>query len=226
MTDDELQYAVEHYQPSDEVLNKLAGVRLLAVVGPSAVGKSSIIDASVKKSPLLQKVKDVTTRPPRQDQHEDEFTFLTKEKFLDDMQKQAFVQVALMPTGYLYATLPEGYPVGKVGIMAIQAGVIANFRRLLPGLKVTFIVPSSYEIWMEWFKLRPSSEDGTVKRLQEAKSSLEFALSDQKVDFILNDEIDKATERLIQVAEGRQPDDGAQAKQLAAEQLTKLNQKR
>src|SRR5579859_2389147 len=203
MTDDELQYAVEHYQPDDKVLEQMAGVRLLAVVGPTAVGKSSIIEMAVQKSPLLQKVKDITTRLPRPGQNESEFTFITKDQYLEVVKKRQFVQVAMMPTGDLYATLPESYPTGKIGIMAVQAGVIPLFRKLFTDLKVVFIVPSSYEIWMEWFNQRQSSAEDTDKRLAEAKVSLEFALTDKNIDFILNDKLDEAAERLIQVAEGR-----------------------
>jgi len=225
MTDDELRYAVEHYKPSAEVLTAMAGVRLLTVVGPSAVGKTSIMEVAAQKSPLLGMVGGITSRPQREDEKNSEYEFLARDAVIAGLQAGEYVQIAMMPTGDLYATRLSDYPKGKIGLMAVQAGVIPMFRQLFPDIKVVFIVPLSYEAWMQRFTQRELNDEDGVKRLKEAKTSLEFGVSDKNLHFILNDQIDKAAERLIQVTEAQPPDDEATAKQLVAQQYEKLKQR-
>ena len=222
MTDDELQYNVDHYQPSNEVLEGVAGVKLIAMVGPSGVGKTTIMDLAVWKTPLLQRVKDVTTRAPRGENSDSEFNFMTKDQVIEGMKNKEFVQVALMQTGHLYATRPQDYPRGRISVMAVLSSAVPNFRRIFPDLVTTFIVPKSYEMWMDWFDQRKDDEADVQKRLEEAKTSLTFAANDKQTKYILNDELDKAVDRLVQVADGFPPDDEDEARQLVNEHLEKL----
>ena len=225
MTDDELEYLVKNYQPSDDVKAALAPVRLVAVVGPIAVGKSTLIETAVQKSPLLHSVSGVTSRPPRHGEETgQEFTFLTKEQIVEGIKKAEYAQVALSPAGYLYATRPDDYFLAKIGLMAVLSSAIPTFRKIFPQLKVGFVVPSSYEQWLEWFKQRVSAVDNPTARIEEAKTSLAYGLTDPYVHFILNDNIFTAAERLIQVTEGKSPDKETEAKELAVEQLAKLKQ--
>lgn len=223
MTDEELQYLVSHYKPDIKILEALAGVRLLAVVGPAAAGKTTIMEMAVQKSPLLHMVSSVTSRARREDEKEAvEFSFFSKEQMIEGMKKGAYVQVAMYRTGDLYGTRLQDYFLGKIGLKAVSSIEIPNFRKLFPELKVAFIVPGSYEAWMQRFNKRQSSEEDNAKRLSEAKISLEFGLSDKNTHLILNDTLDQAVDRLIQVAEGQKPEGEDQARQLASQYLAKL----
>ena len=219
----EQQYLVSHYHPNSKILESIAGVRLIAVVGPSAVGKTTIMETAVQKSPLLSMVGGVTSRARREGESEAEFKFLTKEQVLTGAKQGYYVQIAMTPSGDLYATSPSDYPAAKVGIMAVLSSAIADFRKYFPELKVVFIVPGTYEAWVQRFNERAADDEDKSKRLEEAKQSLSFALTDENVHFILNDGLEQAVDRLIQVAEGAKPDAEDQAKTLAAQYLESLN---
>lgn len=227
MTDEEIRYLVDHYKPDTQTLEALAGVRLMAIMGPSAVGKTTIMEMAEKKSPLLHMVSNNTSRAVRPGEKQGaEFSFMTKEQMVEGIKHGAFVQVVMNPWGDLYGTRLQDYFLGKVGLLAIISSAIPTFRKLFPDLKIAFIVPSSYEAWMQHFLAREASEEDKTKRLQEASTSIGFALADKGARFVLNDELDKAVDRLIQVAEGAKPDDEDQARQLAAQYLEKLKTQR
>lgn len=222
---DSLVEAVENYSPSRAVLDKLHRIKLIAVVGSSAAGKTSIIERALKASSDMRLVGGETSRSPRPGEKEDfEYRFKTKEQMLDTMRRGEYVQIELGKTGDLYSSRPEDYPIEGTGIIAIWSTAVPKFRQLFKNMYTVFIVPDSFDDWQQRFaeRIKDTDDEEKAKRLAEAKQSYEFALNDHKVIFLLNDELDKAAERILQVAQGNQPDDEELARQTAAQHYKKL----
>lgn len=53
------------YRPSPETLERVKGVDFIAVIGPTAVGKSTLIEAAIAEDPSLHLVVTTTSREPR-----------------------------------------------------------------------------------------------------------------------------------------------------------------
>ena len=120
MTDDELKTLVASYKPNPKVLQDMANIQVLGVVGPSASGKTTIMKALIKASPRVEFILDETSRLPRLNEINGvDFLFRTKEEILQDVKAGELVQVAIGPNDDLYCTRLSSYPTGTVGIIAL-----------------------------------------------------------------------------------------------------------
>ena len=87
-------------------------------------------------------------------------------------------------------------------------------------------MPENYDRWQEWLANQARYSTWTPqqkqKRLEEARESYEFALSDNQIRFVLNDTIEAASDRFMQVARGQDPDDEQNARMIAQTNLERL----
>ncbi|HZP55250.1 MAG TPA: hypothetical protein VFB03_00555 [Candidatus Saccharimonadales bacterium] len=188
---------VKGYKPAPNVRRKIAKLDLLMVVGPSGVGKTTLI----KKSGFRYVPSD-NTRQPRQGEKAGIDFYFRKDyqKIINEIKSGQFVQIAIDSGGDLKATRANSYPSEGIIVMAIVADVIPIFRKL--GFNKTtsvFITPPSYQEWMRRLAVHQVSEKQLIKRLAEARRSFEFALADKDIHFILNDDIELAVAQLHDV---------------------------
>ena len=227
--DSELKKLVESYQPSAETVQAMRQVRLVATVGPSATGKTTIMKALAAIQPSVHFVVGETSRAPRiGEQNGVDLSFRDIQDILDDLHAGRLTQVVTGPNGDLYCTRVENFPVGKICVFPLVPKGIIQFRALPLGFfKAAFIVPASFELWQTWLnnqaKISNWGPEKLQGRLAEAKASFEFALNDQRMNFVLNDKVEKAAARLYQVACGEDPADEQKARQTAVDNFAKLN---
>ena len=196
----QLPRLVKNYKPSKEVLAKLNQLELLIIIGPTGVGKSTIID----QLGIPYVISDTTRKARLGEQEGIDFFFRQDyQKLIQELQKGEFVQAAVDPSGELKATKADYYPAKGRVVMAVVADAVPTFREL--GFKKTisvFIVPPTYDEWMRRLKRRLLAEEELAKRLNEAKRSLKFALEDKSTHLILNDKIDKAVDQIKKTLAG------------------------
>ena len=228
MTDEELKKLVRSYRPSQKVLAGLPNIRVLGTVGPSASGKTTLMKALVESSPKFKFILDETSRHPRPNEINGvDFLFRTREEILKDLQSGELAQVAIGPNGDLYSTRLSSYPTDGIGVIALVPPAVTEFRRLpLESFTAAFIVPYEFAAWQGWLakqvKAGNWSQEKLRSRLTEAKRSYEFALADKSISLVLNDDIDRAVNRLLQIADGHPPADESQARAIAKENYAKL----
>ncbi len=228
MTDEELKKLVKNYRPNQKALAGMAGISVLGTVGPSASGKTTLMKALVETSPKFKFILDETSRNPRPNEvNSVDFLFRTREEILKDLQSRKLAQVAIGPNGDLYSTRLSSYPSDGIGVIALVPPAVVEFRRLpLKSFNAAFIVPHEFAAWQQWLakqaKAGSWSKEKLQSRLAEAKKSYEFALSDKDICFVLNDDIGRAVDRLLQVAKGQPPADESQARAIADENYAKL----
>jgi guanylate kinase len=191
----------ENYEPAADVAKQISGISLLMMIGPSGVGKTTLINCID-----VPYVPADTTRVPRdgEEQGVDYFFQDDYEKIKEDIEAGKYVQVAIGPTGDFYATRAEAYPGKGPAVYAVVASVVPIFRKL--GFKETisaFITPPSYQDWMNRIKSHGLSEGQLRDRLKEGKKSLEFALNDGNVKFILNDDVDSASSQIMNTLDNK-----------------------
>ena len=190
----------KNYQASPEVLKHISGITLCMIIVPSGVGKSSLIEQTG-----FDFVPSDTTRPARPGEQEGLDMYFRKDydQVMADIKAGRFVQIAPFATGDFYATKATSYPASGVGIMPVMANVIPIFRSL--GFKDTisaFITPPSYDEWMRRLQSHPVPPEKIASRMEEAKRSFDFALTDKQTHFILNDNLQKATIQVRQLLKG------------------------
>ena len=217
------------YEPSPAVLKKIGEAVLYAIVAPYGSGKDSIIQWLTSHYPeQFSMVVGDTTRQRRPEEKPGvQHHFRTKPAMVDDLHHGRFVQVVPGFDGNFYATRPEQYADDKINLKPIQARAMANFYRLgFKKVEWLQIVPHSAEAWEEWISARVYSPEDKAERDQEALQSYVMALSPRSaVQFVLNDDIEKAARRILRLAEGRQMPDATLAKQAAGHNLQHLKKR-
>ena len=188
----------ETYQPNASVLEQLAHINLIAVVGPTGAGKSTIVRRSV-----LPFVIGDTTRAPRDGEVQGrdynfraDITSLAKE--IDDGE---FVQFVVQRGSEVYGTKATSYPPSGACAMSIIASSLPVFRSLgFMSVTPVYIVPPNHTEWMK--RIGSHRDKDLESRLLEAKESLRIALSDTSYVFITNDNLDAAVASLRAVVRG------------------------
>lgn len=120
------------YQPSDAVKQRMADKSLIALIGPSAVGKSTIAKEIIRLGGSeFSEVLSAMTRRRRSDdpagyQTADEG--FTIERALELIHARAVTNYAIHPSGNIYATLPESFP-SRYNILPLLPGSVETMRK-------------------------------------------------------------------------------------------------
>lgn len=195
------------YQPAPSVLEKLKNIDFVAVVGPTAVGKTTLMRVAAGISPMFTIVLNTTSRLQRLDEKEGiDGHFRTKQEMLERIGRREFVQVAPSVLGEVYATAPEDYPSQGVAMMAVLADAVPIFQALpFRSFRIIYILPPDWKEWETRLKTHGFEPDQLIKRLAEAKRSLEFAAKDRGIQFVVNDNIDAAVSDFVARVQGTPP---------------------
>ncbi|HSW99932.1 MAG TPA: hypothetical protein VLH38_02770 [Patescibacteria group bacterium] len=193
------------YIPAAQVLQHLTHVTLAAIVGPTAAGKSSLIDAALLHEPCMHLVLSHLSRDPRPgekdgvDAHFDDRAIMERR-----MAAGEYVQVAPSVFGDLYATEPDDYRTDGVMLCPIIGQAMPAFRALpFKAVRSIFIVPPDYETWQQRIKGHGFTQEQLNRRLVEATHSLIYGLEDETTHLVINDNLDLATEDVIRLALGK-----------------------
>lgn len=210
---------IKDYQAGPDVLNRINNIDLLMIIGATGVGKTSII-----KRLGIPYVPADTTRPMRPEEIDgSDYYFRTDyDKLAAEIKDRQFVQVNVFSTGDFYGTKVSSYPQLGFAVYAVVAEKIEQFRQM--GFNDTisaYVTPPSFLEWMDRMDKHNVESDQLSQRLEEAKRSFNFGLTDKKVHFIINDDLDKSVYQTKMLVNGK-PDLDREAKaRQAAEQIYK-----
>ncbi len=150
----------------------------ILIVGPSGVGKSTIIGEIAKRYPQLERFQTTTTRPPR-DAHDTRYHFVSRDEFERMIADGAFLEWTAVH-GNLYGTersrieaiLERGkypFPSNAIDVKGVRA-----YEREFPGVLAIFIAYDSLaELPARIRRTRPeASEDEIARRLATANEEM------------------------------------------------------
>lgn len=196
------------YVASDAVKQQLARVNLIAVVGPTGVGKTTIME----HSGLPFVTSDVTRQPRKGEDNGVDYNFRTDyDTIMQELVAGEFVQYVVNPNGEFYGTKASSYHMNGPCTLSIVAIAVPSFERL--GFQVVvpvYIIPSTYHEWMR--RIQTHRDKDLPERLVEAKTSLETALATVDFKFIINDDLLAACETFREIAHGKTDGSAGQAK--------------
>jgi len=191
-----------HYAPNDYVKNELSEVELVAIVGPTGVGKTTIIE----KLGLPDVLSDVSRS--MRDGEKKNVGYHFREDYLQmmhEIKSGEYVQFLVSSTDEFYGTRRKAYPNTGICTMAIYADVLDSFQELgFKKIHKFFIMPPGYVEWMH--RIGSHRSDDLTRRLEEAKSSINKALHDDSYTFILNDDLATATQEILSAIKGDEID--------------------
>jgi len=185
-----------------------ADPNLYVVAAPSGGGKTSLIDALLKRDDRIALSISHTTRPPRRGEINGlHYYFVDEESFRKLISEEAFLEYATV-YGHFYGTgrdavcrqLQQGLDV----MLDIDWQGARQVKRSFPGCCSIFILPPSLkELQNRLEKRAQDSAEVVSKRMQQARSEIVHA---REFDFIvINDDFEAALEDLYSIVRQHHP---------------------
>ena len=174
---------------------------LLAVSGPSGVGKGTIVKTLIKRREDVVESVSCTTRAPREGEvHGREYYFLTKEDFTRRIAENDFLEYD-EHFGNFYGT-PKSFVKEKLKekhvILEIDVVGALNAKKAFPDCILVMVAPPSVD---ELKKRLLGRGTETVEEVENRLSRLEYELSkkDEYDYVIVNDDLENAIAALEKI---------------------------
>jgi guanylate kinase len=201
-----LHASVASYSMPEDAKALIASGEVTLLCGVTASGKNTIANYLVSHG-NYQHVVSHTTRLPREnhgvlEQDGSEYWFVTPEQMLDLVQKQAFIEVKAIHGDTCYGTSIEAVKVvveaGNHPVMEIDVQGALELTEAVPTLRPLFILPPSYDVWMERLGSRGFISDGEkMRRLRSASMEIETALDHPAFLLTVNHEVELTAAEII-----------------------------
>jgi len=168
---------------------------LFIIAAPSGCGKTSLVEALIKKTKNLYVSVSHTTRPPRPDETNGiNYYFISINEFEEMIKNNAFVEHAMVfdnhygsSTKLIREKLDEGIDV----ILEIDWQGARQVKENMPNSVSIFILPPSKEALLGRLQQRAQDNDATInKRMSDAKNQMQHF---NEFDYlIINDDFNSA----------------------------------
>ncbi|MDD5314324.1 MAG: guanylate kinase [Bacteroidales bacterium] len=177
--------------------------KALIFSAPSGAGKSTVVNHLMETFPRLDFSITATTRPRRgNEENGKEYYFISREEFLDLIEKDAFVEWEEVYKDRYYGTLKleleRIWNGNKVAVFDVDVKGGINLKKKFGRSALSvFIAPPSLEVLRERLTRRGTDSAGAIEE-RLAKASLEMQDAPHfdvvLVNDRLEDTLDKATE--------------------------------
>ena len=178
---------------------------LVVFSGPSGSGKGTVLKEALKKSDDLSVSVSATTRAPRDGETDGvDYMFYTKERFLDLVSQDGFLEWACFCENYYgtpRAKIEELLDAGKNVVLEIEVQGAMKIKQKCPDAVLIFNLPPSLEVLKDRLVGRKTeTEDVIKKRLETAVWEISQA---EKYDYVLvNDKIEDAADTFLAIIKG------------------------
>jgi guanylate kinase len=177
---------------------------LFVLVGPSAVGKNTVMKGVMEQLAELRQLPTATTRPIRHgEQQGREHFFVTLDEFRRMIANQELIEYQEVYPGTFYGTprkpMQEALDAGKKIIADIDVVGAGKVKAAFPReVVLIFIAPPSLDTLEKRLRKRGGvSEEEIRDRL--ARASFEMAYSD-KCDYrVVNDRLENTVETVVEI---------------------------
>lgn len=181
--------------------------RLVVLAGPSAVGKSTVVQRLVSDVPDLYFSVSMTTRAPRPGEVDGrDYFFVSPEAFQEridagEMLEWADIHGGLQrsgtPAGPVRSALDAGCPV----LVEVDLAGARNIKRLMPEATTVFLAPPSWEVLVERLTGRGTeTQDVIERRLLTAQEELDAQSEFDSI--VVNDDVERAVAQIAAVLQG------------------------
>ena len=175
--------------------------KLFVISGASGVGKSTVLSKVMENRKDLTFSVSATTRDPRPGELEGvSYYFVSKEKFLDMIEKDAFIEYDAHMDNY-YGTpkdqLEEKLSRGHV-LLDIEPNGAFIVKKARPDATLIFIAPPSVEELEKRLRSRGDTSDVQIgNRLDRSQWEMEQGM---KYDhYVVNDQVETCAEEILNI---------------------------
>lgn len=176
--------------------------QLIVISGPSGVGKDTLIKRLLELEPNLVYSVSGTTRLPRPGEKPDHnYTFLTREEFLQAIDAGKFLEHATY-NGHLYGTfrdrVEDARSAGRDVVLKIDVQGAEQVRELVPDALFIFVVaPSEAELERRQVQRGGDTAQDMAARRKIAERELTYASRYDHV--VTNDDVERAVREILQL---------------------------
>ena len=175
--------------------------KLFVISGASGVGKSTVLGTVMESNSNLRFSVSATTRAPRPGETDGvQYYFITKEKFLEMIAQNAFIEYDAHMDNYY------GTPIGQLEeklrahdvILDIEPVGAFNVRKVRPDAILIFIAPPSMEELERRLRGRgDTSEEQMRIRLDRARWEMEQSTAYDYV--VINDQVQTCADKILKI---------------------------
>ncbi|WP_062993490.1 guanylate kinase [Nocardia anaemiae] len=176
--------------------------RLVVLVGPSAVGKSTVVRCVRERLPQLVFSVSATTRAPRPGEVDGrDYRFVSREEFdamiaAGELLEWADIHGGLQRSGTPAAPVRAALAAGLPVLVEVDLEGARSVRKAMPEALLVFLAPPSWEELVSRLTARGTeSPEVIARRLETART--ELAACDEFDIVIVNDEVTSACEHLV-----------------------------
>jgi guanylate kinase len=187
--------------------------KLFLILGPSGVGKGTIIEILKKKFPQFIFPTSVTTREKRPNETEgDVYYFISKEEFEQKIKNQELLEYALVHKNSYYGTLKseilKPLAEGKSVVREVDMQGVISIKEILPKEQVItiFITAPNLETLIKRIEKRgklPTEE--IKKRMESAKKELSYSEVCDHIVYSLDNQIDDCVAEVVSIINKENP---------------------
>lgn len=230
----EFKKLLSNYKPSDEAISILNDAEVLFLVGPSGCGRNTLIEHLVGTGKFYFVLSD-TTRPRRMQgdrlEKDGEFYWhITEDAFLKGLKEGNYLEAAIIHEQQVSGSNSLQYKIAtdqnKIAVTDIE-GIYGPpaFRDYSKKAKFIFIVPPSFEIWIDRLNRRGAmSRHELIRRLTSAKKEISVALERDYYHFIVSEDIEHNVQSATNIVnEQKSLDSEDRAKKIATELLVEID---
>lgn len=213
--DDATLQLIKSYKTPESIIERLHDIHAVILTGITGAGKNTII-SDMLANDRFERVVTSTTRAPRlengkMEEHGVAYYFLTVDQAKDNIKNGEYIEVANVH-GRINGSLIKEYEriadSGKIALTDVDyqgAQVFLGFD--MANLLVLFIVPPSFDVWMERLISRGggslhAEKDELIARFRSAEKELDHALNDPRFIPVMNDFSAESATEIIRYATG------------------------
>jgi guanylate kinase len=168
---------------------------IVVVSGPGGVGKSTIVEALVRRDPRLWLSRSWTTRERRPGESVDAYRFVTRDEFQRRIDEGGFLEWTEF-IGNLYGTPSPEPPQGSDIVLEIEVDGAQQVKRRHPHALLIFVLPPTREEQRSRLVGRGDADTKVHERLRKAEEEepVGRALADH---VIVNDSLDATIDEML-----------------------------
>ncbi|WP_168698156.1 guanylate kinase [Gordonia paraffinivorans] len=181
--------------------------RLLVLVGPSAVGKSTVVAKVRDAIPDLFFSVSATTRDPRPGEVDGrDYHFVSREDFDkmiagDELLEWADIHGGLQRSGTPLKPVLDALDAGRPVLVEVDLVGARNVVKRLPEATTVFLAPPSWDELVARLRGRGTETPEAIER-RLATAEVEMAARDEFDHVIVNSEVDRAVSELVSLLVG------------------------
>jgi guanylate kinase len=209
-----LKTLIETYSPPKKAIEVIQHAKIALLVGISGAGKDTIKKALLREEGF-EDIVSHTTRAPRTNEgvlevDGEDYHFISESDAREMIENGEFVEAKFVH-GTVYGTaIAEVERASQSGIAVTDVDVqgVSEYKSVSSGVIAIFVVPPSYEVWIERLKRRYASNEEFLhewpKRRDSAIKELTRALEVPYYHCVINDDLTRAVAATVDIA--RRPD--------------------